>query len=135
MLYLNPEIAHDEGKVIDVAEHIGRVKLSDFIIDTKIFLEEYGSPSHKAFKYEAKTIAEFDKKNPTLAKFRTNLSNWVIRFNLNHYKLIHKNITLENIVEKFYLKHDNVFLVNSSEFSSETILRIYIKESEFCASI
>jgi DNA-directed RNA polymerase II subunit RPB1 len=128
---LHENVAVDKLKVQNVAEHIKRVKIGDFIVSWTVFLEDYKNPVHPMYAHEKKIIENFDKTQPAARKGVSDLSRWCIRFQLNRAALTLKSISVERIVEALYKNNTGIHIVYTPETSTEIILRIYLREELF----
>jgi DNA-directed RNA polymerase II subunit RPB1 len=121
----NQNIQTDKFKVQELANKIERVQLQRFVNVVQCFFEKYGDPIHPDFKHEHEMIKEFEKFNPGLTP--SNLSPWVVRFELNLEQMIIKSITIENIVMSMKQYMKNIHLVYTKSTSNKPIIRCYFK--------
>ncbi len=121
-----PEIAEDESKVQDIANHIEMMNVERFLLSgIELFYEKYGAPTYPKYTHESEMIKEFNKKNP-LIKIPGDLLPWCIRFELNRREMILKNMSLDTIIRALQSMKD-LFVVYTSETSRDLIVRIYVR--------
>ena len=59
------------------------------------------------------------------------MSNWVVRLKLNHFKLIIKQIRLNDIIEKIEQFNLNIFCIYTDNNANNLIIRIQFKNNFF----
>jgi DNA-directed RNA polymerase beta' subunit len=119
-----------EGVTIDrareIANYIEMLKLRDFVNEWQIFYEKYGEPEHPDYKHEKQIINEFDRFK--VSDTPTDLLNWCIRFELDRYNMILKNMTLSQIILSLSRKIEDIYIVYTSDNDAVAIvIRIYIR--------
>jgi DNA-directed RNA polymerase II subunit RPB1 len=119
-----------EGVTLDrareIANFIEMLKLNDFVKEWQVFYEKYGLPVHPQFKHEQKIITEFERI--IINAPPSDLIHWCIRFELDMYNLILKNMTLDQIILSLYKNYSDIHIVYTSDNDSTAIvLRIYIR--------
>ena len=127
---LKPEFAQDREKAQEIANMIEMMPLRKFLLDAKIFFEDYGKPVRAEFVHEAKQIAQFEKYNKGI-KRPADLSKWVIRFGLNKPELILKQMSVEDIYHAIRKAFPTTFIVYTSENEKDLFLRVYIRQVMF----
>lgn len=124
-LYVKPQYKNDKEAVQRIANYIEMMPLRRFVINSKIFFENYNEIKHPDYKHETKMINEFEKysnKRPP-----SDIIKFVIRFELNKEEMITKNMDLETILISLNKHFNYIFIVNNAENSDMIILRIYIR--------
>jgi DNA-directed RNA polymerase beta' subunit len=129
-LQVKEEYESDKIKVQEIAHHIEMMRFRDFVTSSKIFFEEYGNPTHPKYKDERKIIGEFEKYNLGVSA-PTDLANWCIRFSLDKYKLIEKQMKMETIYFELRKKYPDVHIVYSSDNADNIIMRVYMRNVMF----
>lgn len=130
-LHVLPEYEEDKEKVLEIAHKIETMRVKQFIKPkVQYFFEEFGRPTHPDYLEEKKMIFEFEKNNPNVV-VPSDLIKRVIRFELDRFKMVSKNMDLETIVFSIMTNHPNVFLVYNGENDDNMILRCYIRASYF----
>lgn len=124
-LYVKEQYKNDKEAVQRIANYIEMMPLRRFVINCKIFFENYNEIKHPDYKHESKLITEFEKysnKRPP-----NDIVKFVIRFELNKEEMITKNMDLETILISLNKHFNYIFIVNNAENSDTIILRIYIR--------
>ena len=127
-LRVEEKYENNRAIVQEIANHIEMLKFDRFLSKIQIFFEEYDNPIHPEYKHESKMIQAFEKRHKGI-KIPSDLTNWCIRFELNKEEMIFKSMSLETIILSLKKIFKELFLVFTSENSSELIIRCYIKES------
>jgi hypothetical protein len=104
------------------------MQLNQFLTgNTKIFYERFGNPVHPDFVGESKMISNFVNTHPLL-KVPVNLSNFCIRYELDKFIMLVKNIDLMTIVNKLR-ENQYLYVVHTPEVNEKIVIRIYIKNN------
>jgi DNA-directed RNA polymerase II subunit RPB1 len=130
ILYVKEEYEDNSVKVNEIANHIENMRLYRFLDELQIFFEEYKKPIHPSYKHEVKMIDGFEKHNPNII-IPTDLTQWVIRLELNKLNMILKNMDLETIIFGIMKKFPKLFVVYGSENDDSIVIRCYISNSMF----
>ncbi len=128
-LYLKPEYEADLDKVQEIKNHIEMMKFNMFIITSSIFFEKYGEPQAPEYKNEREFIKEFEKYNNS--KPPGDLVNWCLRFTLNKYKLVEKQMKMETIYLGLRSAFPETHIVYNSDNAEKHVMRIYFRSSMF----
>ncbi len=116
----------------EFAKKLESIKLKSFITgDVDIFFDGYGSVVHPDFlndKHIFDTFTQYAGSPPS------DLTQWCIRFELSHEKIIIKGITLDKIIYKLK-SNTNIYTVYTDENSPKIILRIYIRTGAFLGDV
>ena len=119
----------NKNKVREIANHIEMLPFKRFLKEEVMcFYERYKQIVHPDFKHEVKIIEEFEKYHIGI-KIPTNLTNWVLRYELDRSQMILKSMDLENIINKLQRSFKDIFIVHTPENANDIIIRIYIKSS------
>jgi len=112
--------------VKDVANRIELLKLSEFALAYSVFFEHYGKPVHPKYVDEAKQIARFDKYNP-LVKPPADLTNWCVRYELDQFQMVHKNITIQEIAIALRNTKQMPHVIYYGEDVGKPVIRVYLR--------
>ena len=115
-------------KVQEIANHIEMMDFNRFVVETRIFFEDYGKPVHSKFIHESKMIKDFEKYNLGI-EIPGNLTKWCIRYNINKEELILNSMKLDTIINQLRNKYPDIFFVYTTENVSSIIIRCYIRSS------
>ncbi len=126
-IHLKGTNAYDESAVEKYASTIISATLDEFTHIWQIFFEKFANPVHPKYAHEKAMISSYLSKSPMEP---LNISNWVIRIELDRRKMILKNVNLDMIVESLYNQIDNIYIVTSPETDRVIVLRIYITVNE-----
>ena len=129
-LYVKEEYEDNSVKVNEIANYIENMRFYRFLNEIQIFFEEYKKPIHPDYIHEVKMIDEFEKHNPNIV-IPSDLTRWVIRFELDRLKMILKNMDLETIVFGIMRKFPKLFVVYGSENDDDIVIRCYIRNAMF----
>ena len=80
--------------------------------------------------HEKEMIVDFEKHNPSI-KVPSDLTNWVIRLELDKHNMILKNMDLETIIFALMREFPHVHIVYSHENSPAIIIRCYLRNTMF----
>jgi DNA-directed RNA polymerase beta' subunit len=130
ILYVKEEYEDNSVKVNEIANHIESMKFFRFISKIQIFFEDYGKPVHPDFVGETKLIETFEEHNPNVT-IPSDLTKWIIRFELSRLKMILKNMDLETIIFALRKTYPDMFIVYNSETEDRIIIRCYIRNAMF----
>jgi DNA-directed RNA polymerase beta' subunit len=130
LIMVKPEFEYDKLKVQEIANHIEMMKFGMFIVDTRIFFEEYGKPTHEQFKHEAAVIASIEKHHFG-QKVPNDLSKWCIRFTMDKEGLIIKSMKLETLILALRREHPEIFIVHTPETADVVFVRCYLRNTYF----
>lgn len=128
IIHVSEEYETDKSKVQEIANHIEMMSVKQFIKnnDVQLFIEQYGNPVHKDFKHEVLMIKKFEKNNPSY-KVPGDISNWCIRFELNRYEMILKNMSLDEIIKTLEVNFPSAYFVYTNENEDNLIIRMYMR--------
>jgi len=129
-LFVKTEYSGSQKKVEKIAARIESMRLRQFLSSFQIFFEDYKKPVHPQYKHEVKLIDLFEKHNPNIV-LPTDLTKWVIRFELNRLSIILKNMDLETIVYGIMNAFPTLHVVYSPENHNSIIIRCYIRSATF----
>lgn len=115
-------------KVTEIANHIEMMEFRRFVTNWQLFYEEYGAPQHPAYAAESKTIAEFEKYNIHV-KAPSDLSNWVLRIEINKSELIIKQMKLETIYNRLRELYPSLHIVYTHDNADVIVMRMYIRNT------
>lgn len=122
------ELCHDKTAVQKIAAELELLKLSEFVKTYQIFYESYGNPVHSAYKHEAEFIKKFNELNPLISPPK-DLTKWCIRFTINKFALVLRNMSLPSIIQSLY--HKLYYIVYSPESATEIVIRVYLRSKEY----
>ena len=128
------EYYKDKIKVQEIANHIEMMPFKRFILNSQIFYEEYGKPTHPDFIHEKKIIDEITKINFG-KKIPNDLANWCIRFDINREELVLKSMKLEKIIIMLRKMIPEIFIIHTPETSKKIMIRCYIRNSMIKSTI
>jgi DNA-directed RNA polymerase beta' subunit len=127
-LYVKPEYEKNKNEVIRIGNYIEMVQFKSFVTGNGyIFFEKFGHPIHPEYKHEKAMIDDFVKNNPN-NKVPANLTNWCIRYEINKFAMISKNMDLMTIIVKLR-SNKHLFVVHNQKHSDKIIIRIYIRNT------
>lgn len=127
-LYVKKQYEESKTEVSKICNLIEMIQLKRFLVDDGlIFFEKFGEPVHSLFKHEKSMIQEFIKHSPTIT-IPGNLSKWCIRYELDKFNMISKNMDLMTIITSLR-SNRHLFVVHNQEHSKKIIIRIYIKNT------
>lgn len=115
-------------KVTEIANHIEMMEFRRFVTNWQLFYEEYGVPLHPAYADESRMIAEFEKYNIHV-KAPTDLSNWVLRVEINKSEMIIKQMKLETIYNRLRELYPSLHIVYTHDNADLIVMRLYIRNS------
>jgi DNA-directed RNA polymerase II subunit RPB1 len=127
-VYVLPEYRNSKSKVQSIANQIEMLSVSQFVLRWDIFYEAYGKPVHSKYAHEAKTIKEFERYNLHV-KPPSDLINWCIRFQINKFMLVEKQITMDIINEAIRNKYSFIHIVYTTDNSDNMIMRLYMRST------
>ncbi len=127
ILYVKKEYEKDQNKVKEIANHIEMIQLKSFITSNLVFFETFGEPIYPKYVHEKKLISTFVKHNPNYPK-PTNLTKWVIRYELDRLLMMSKNMEWMTIIIKLKSIQD-IYVVHSDESDDKLIIRVYLKNT------
>jgi len=130
LIMVKSEYEHDKLKVQEIANHIEMMNFGRFVVNTRVFFEEYGKPVHPDFKHEEKLIIEIAKHNLG-QKVPSDLAKWCIRFELDKEELILKSMKLETIILAIRIMHPELFIIYTPENADEIFIRCYMRGNMF----
>lgn len=130
LLYVNPEFEDNSVKVNEIANRIESMMFFRFLSKIQIFFEDYKEPTHPNFSHEKQFITSFEEHNPNIV-IPSDLTKWVIRFDLCRLKMILKHMDLETIIFALQKTYPNMFIVYTSENDDKIIIRCYIRNVMF----
>jgi DNA-directed RNA polymerase II subunit RPB1 len=121
----------DEAHAIKLANHITTMNLSHFIKDDGLVFggEEYGNPKHPILKSQIAVIEKVRKFG--IGGDPTDLSSWVVHFNIDINKLYGYNMTMATIMSTLGKFKDDAHIIRSSEISEDLFITMYIRDSVF----
>jgi Asfivirus DNA-directed RNA polymerase RPB1 len=122
------EIRKNKSKVQEIANKIEMMEFRRFVSKWQLFFEPYGEPTHPSFKHESKLITEFEKYNIHI-KPPADLTNWVLRIDINKSELILKQMKIEMIYDKIRSNFPFTHIVYSHDNSEKIVMRIYVRNS------
>lgn len=123
-----PELQNNKAAVQKIASELELLKFSEFVKSWQLFYESYGEPVHPKYADEREMIKKFNTLNPLIPPPK-DLSKWCVRFAIDKFSLIIKNMSLPNIVQRLYSKSH--YIVYNAENSAEIVIRIYLREKSF----
>lgn len=132
-VYLKEKYENDKSMVLEIANHIEMMTFNQFIKDDKyqIFLEEFSSgPIHPKYADEKKVITNFVAHSAGIT-VPSDLSPFVIRYELDKEKLILKSMNVTTIITRLTKKFPYLFIVHTPENSDSVVIRCYIKYGVF----
>lgn len=132
ILRVDKEWENNKAKVQELANHIEMMTFKRFVSKAQIFFEKYGQPIHPAYAHEAELIKAFEHRHAGL-QAPTDLSHWVLRFELDKDELILKSMKLDAIVLGLRKAFKELFIVYTPENSNNLIMRCYIRNVFFKA--
>jgi len=115
-------------KVTEIANHIEMMEFRRFVTNWQLFYEEYGAPQHPAYAAESHMIAEFEKYNIHV-KAPSDLSNWVLRIEINKSELIIKQMKLETIYNRLRELYPSLHIVYTHDNADVIVMRMYIRNT------
>ncbi len=128
LIMVKPEYENDKSKVQEIANHIEMMTFNRFILNTKVFYEEFGKPVHKDFIHEQKEIIEIMKHNYGKT-VPGDLAKWCIRYEINKEELMLKSLKLETIITAIKSNHKELFIIHTPENSNTVYIRCYFRTS------
>lgn len=126
---LKDEYKHDKIIAHRVANQIEMMPFELFVKSYEVFFEKYGEPIHPKYMHEKKMIEQFEKYG--LTKRPTDLTRFVIRFELNKMDMILKQMDVETIYNKLQNEFKGIHTVYSPENNDTVVIRVYIRSSMF----
>lgn len=132
-IFLKPEYANDKSMVLEIANHIEMMTFKQFIKNDKyqIFLEGFvDGPTHPKYVDEKKVISNY-LAHSTGIKVPSDLSPFVIRYELDKEKLILKSMNVTTIITRLIKKFPYLFIVHTPENADSVVIRCYIKSGMF----
>ena len=130
ILYVKPEYESNSVKVNEIANHIESMRFVRFVSKIQVLFETYGKPIHPRFIGDVKMIKSFEEHNPNVA-IPNDLTNWVIRYDLNKLKMILKNMDLETIIFALQKTYPDMFIVYNSENDDNIVIRCHPRNTMF----
>jgi DNA-directed RNA polymerase beta' subunit len=94
-----------------------------------VFFEKYAEPAHPDYAAESKFIKEFEKYNSS--KPPGDLLNWCLRFTLNKYKLVEKQMKMETIYMGIKNAFPETHIVYNSDNAESHVMRMYFRSGMF----
>lgn len=116
---------HDESKVREIANHIEMLKFGRFISKSQLYFEEYGKPIYPGLEHESKIYTDFEKYNIGI-KIPSNITKWVLRYELSKIEMIIKSIKLETIIHSLQKEFKDVFIVYTPENADKIVIKVHI---------
>lgn len=129
-LRLLPEYEGDKKYADDIVTAIKVLKFNTLLSSRQIFFEDYKNTIHPEFIGDNKIVKKFEEHNPGTV-VPSDLSNWVIRYELNITHILSNNITLLDIITKLYTAFPKLFIVYTPDNHTSLIIRCYIRNSHF----
>lgn len=114
ILQVIEEFKYNKAKVREIANHIEMLPFNTFVISWQLFFEEYGKPIHPDYTKETALIKEYEKFNKGV-QIPTDLSKWVLRFELSRSNMILKQMDIETIYTKIRTNFPQSFIIYSQE--------------------
>jgi DNA-directed RNA polymerase beta' subunit len=115
----------NKPKVQEIANHIEMMDFERFIQSERVFFEPFTKPMHPDYIQDQKMIDVFMKQNLGI-KINSNLSKWVVRYELNREELIINSMKLDTVITQLRIKFPDMFILYSPEHSNNIIIRCYI---------
>jgi DNA-directed RNA polymerase II subunit RPB1 len=122
------EFRKNKSKVQEIANHIEMMELRRFVEGWQLFFEEYKVPTHPKYKHETAMIEEFEKYNIHI-KPPADLTNWVLRLEINKSELIIKQMKVETIYNKLRTQFPFLHIVYTHDNSDAIVMRVYVRNS------
>ena len=113
------------NKANEIANNIESLYFKNFAERFDIISEKPMRATTKLFKSDQQYIDEF--LDLTLFQPPTDLLHWCIRFKINIYAMVMKNITIETIINA--LSDETLYLVHTSESNADNniFIRVYLR--------
>ncbi len=113
------------NKANEIANNIESLYFKLFVDRYDIISEKFGKATTKIFTNDQKYIDDFLEYS--LFQPPNDLLHWCIRFKINIYSMVMKNITMETIVNA--LANENLFIVHTSDSNNDNniFIRIYLR--------
>jgi DNA-directed RNA polymerase beta' subunit len=125
MLNVLAEYQDSENKVREIANKIEMLEFKQFVSNVCIFYEPYGKPVHPKYKHEDKIYTDNARTlNVTPPR---DLTQWVIRFELNRDQLILKSILIEDIIFQLRILHPYMHWVWTPETAKVIVIRGHVR--------
>lgn len=123
-----PQYQKDREKVVEIASKLEVIKMDQFVENSFQFGgERFGAPKHKLLADQPKYIDQMKKYqsiNPP-----SDLTMYVIMFQLNVDQMIQRYLTLDVVVRALQVFNDRVFIVHSPETIATPTICCYIRQS------
>jgi DNA-directed RNA polymerase beta' subunit len=132
-IFLKEEYENDKSMVLEIANHIEMMTFKQFVKDNKyqIFLEGFSDgPIHSDYIVEKKVITNYIAHS-TGMKVPSDLSPFVIRYELDKEKLILKSMKVTTIITRLNKKFPFLFIVHTPENADNIVIRCYFKSGIF----
>lgn len=127
-LHLLPEHRKNKAKAQEVANKIEMMDFKRFVKAWQLFYEPYGKPQHPQYAHEESMIKSFEKYN-THIKAPADLTNWVLRIDINKEELILKQMNMETIYDKIRVNFPFTHVIYTHDNSQKIVMRIYVRNS------
>jgi len=122
---INTIYLKDTSKLNELSHTLPEYKFDDLISGYKIFYEKFTEPTHPSTVHEKKILKEFT----SVIKYKNtnSLYPFCIRYSIDKFKLLSKQISLMDIVNKLHAQSslEYIFLYNS-ESSNDIFIRCYV---------
>ena len=127
-IYLHENEEHDRHRAINIMNNIECTKLKDIVLETKICFD----PGNTLLPEDQPALdryLEFEKGYKTTENINDNdLSNWIVRIELNRVIMLEKNITMDDIQFAIYKSYkDEVECVYSDYNDDALVFRLRMK--------
>lgn len=123
IISLLPNTSMERGN--EIANSLETLQFKIFVNRYDIISEKIGKITSDLYKSDQKYVDEFFKLS--LIPPPADLLHWCIRFQINSFLLILKNITMETIINAIY--SEDIFIVNTNDVNDDNniFIRIYLK--------
>jgi len=140
LLYLKPELEHNKKRAQEIANHIEEFKFKIFIgadnddLNSSYYGKYFGgevfdNPTHELMQCSKKYFERMKKYMGV--NIPSDLSSYVIKFDINVHQMILKNMDIQTMVNALKVYDDKIFVVHGTEMDKNPAIFCYIKSSAF----
>lgn len=113
-------------KAREITNYIEMVKFKDFVVQSQVFSEKYGEIIHEDYIHEKDIIKSFEKILTNAPP--SDLIKFCIRFELDMYSMVLKNITIDQIIFSLYKVNPYLHIVYTSDNDKTgLVIRVYVR--------
>jgi DNA-directed RNA polymerase II subunit RPB1 len=128
LLHVLPEYRKDRAKVAEIASKLEIIRFEQFIKATYVFGgETFGDPKHNLLQTQPQYIEAMKKFQSVQPP--SNLSSWVIFFQLDTEMMIQRYLEMDVIIHALRAYDDKMFIVHSPESVLVPSIACYVRTS------